>query len=593
MDPEDLSLQVEWGRALAWGKRYYEAAEVLEAALSRDPTSVEIGSELARIYYWAGRLDDADRVLSGIDLDAVEAAEARPLRDDVTAALAPLESEEEAEGEPADSSYSSSLEQAVRALEEEDYAAAALLYEEALRETPGDTATWRAYADLLQYRLDDLEGARGALLGLEELGASDPTLQYRLARLELWTGRNDAAKVRLQNLQADLEAGPALAAEQDSTQFGTEEAAEIRALLGDLYRWARNRALAGEAYESALRVDSTNPRAEAGLRELGAEAARTIEEVEEPGLGGNAYSLMDSDEFSRVDLGAEGVGIDGNWIWGVRTGTRWLRGLEAGGSLGTEQGFFLEMESARWWGWGSVRSGVHLGVEELQPGRRDLTIGGSLFFRDLVGFTTDVRFDHGPAYPLAVTLQSLFARAVQDRLTANVARRMAERWSLSLAGDIGRISSSQSIGTGAESSLRLEGGMSLGRSMNDRLTVGLNTRALTYTRPAPLVDGVRLFWDPRGVVASGLFAQWGRELRNDWSLSARVNPSLAFIDERKGGGYELVPHFSAESGLFHRGRRFISSMDAFYYQGRFDGYRAYGLRLSISARNWFREHGTS
>jgi hypothetical protein len=128
--------------------------------------------------------------------------------------------------------------------------------------------------------------------------------------------------------------------------------------------------------------------------------------------------------------------------------------------------------------------------------------------------------------------------------------------------------------------------------MNDRLTVGLNTRALTYTRPAPLVDGVRLFWDPRGVVASGLFAQWARELRDDWSLSTRVNPSLAFIDERKGAGYELVPHFSAEAGLFHRGRRFISSMDAFYYQGRFDGYRAYGVRLSISARNWFGKRGT-
>jgi tetratricopeptide (TPR) repeat protein len=586
-DPENLSVALEWGRALAWGKEYDQAAEVLEAALFQNPTSAEMGAELARVYYWSGRLDDADRVLNEMDAKALEAAGAGSLRDDVIAARGPVEPEEEAGGEPADSSSFSLLERAALALEEEDYEGASLFLEEALRENPADTATWRAYADLLQYRLEDLDGARAALLEMEKLGVADLTLRYRLARLDLWTGRNDAARVRLEELLAEMEADLAFGEEQDSTRLSGEEAPEIMALLGDIHRWEGNRTLSGERYESALRADSTNLRAEAGLKELEAEAARDIEETERPGLGGNAYSLMDSDEFSRVDLGAQGLGIDGNWIWGVRTGTRWLRGLDPGGGTGAEQGLFLELESARWWGWGSVRSGVHLGVEELRPGRKDLTLGGSLFFRDLAGFTTDVRYDHGPAYPLTVTLQSLFSRAVQDRLTTNLARRFAERWSLSLAGDVGWISSSESSANGGNGSLRLEGGLSLGRSMSDRLTLGLNARALTYSDPAPVVDGVRLFWDPRGVAAGGLFAQWARELRDDWGLSARVNPSLAFIDERMGAGYELVPHVSAEAGLSHRGRRFFSALDAFYYQGRFDGYRAYGLRLSISARRWF------
>jgi hypothetical protein len=394
-------------------------------------------------------------------------------------------------------------------------------------------------------------------------------------------------------LLGDLETELASAQPEDSTHFGRGEAAEIRALLGDLHRWEGDRTLSGRSYELALKADSTNLRAEAGLRELEAEAAREVEEIERPGLGGNASSLMDSDEFSRVDLGVEGVGIDGNWVWGMRTGTRWLRGLDLVGAPGAEQGLFLELESARWWGWGTVRSGVHLGMEELRPGRKDLAFGASLRFTDLFGFRTDLRYDHGPAYPLTSTLQSVLAETVQDRLTTTLARRIGARWSLSMAGDAAWISSHEVSGAGGGQSLRVEGGLSLGRSMNDALVVGLNTRALAYTRPAPVMDGIRLFWDPRGVVAGGVFAQWTREVRDGWRLNTRFNPSLAFIDERRGAGYDIVPHLSAEAGLSHIGSRFLTNLDAFYYQGRFDGYRAFGLRLSFSARDWFGRWGPS
>jgi hypothetical protein len=125
--------------------------------------------------------------------------------------------------------------------------------------------------------------------------------------------------------------------------------------------------------------------------------------------------------------------------------------------------------------------------------------------------------------------------------------------------------------------------------MTDELILGVNGRAAAYTEASPVLDDLRLFWDPRGVFAGGLYAQWDRDLDDSWNLRARLNPSLAFIDERTRRGFQAVPHLSAEAGLSYQTERFRTNLDAFYYQGRFDGYRAYGLRLSVSARDWFRK----
>jgi hypothetical protein len=96
-----------------------------------------------------------------------------------------------------------------------------------------------------------------------------------------------------------------------------------------------------------------------------------------------------------------------------------------------------------------------------------------------------------------------------------------------------------------------------------------------------------LFWDPRGLFAGGIYAQFDRSVGERWAIRSRLNPSFALVDERVTSGYEGVPHFSAEAGLSRQGDRFQASLDAFYYQGRFDGYRAYGLRFSVSAIGGF------
>lgn len=593
--PGDMAMALEWARALSWGKDYEGAAGVLTSALAVEPESAELRAELAQVFYWSGHLGEAAEILSRMDQDALDRTGAVRLKSDVMAALAPPEAEEAA-GDPLPAT---ALQRAVTAVAEEDYEEAARLYAEALRESPGDTAAWRAYADLLQFGLEDEEGAREALLRLEALGAGDTALRFRLAQLDVWTGRNGEAMERFRSLLAEIEMAAPPVEPGDTAGMGPEDAAEVRALLGDLQRWEGQRVLSGESYRAALGADGANERARAGLKELLAEADRVIGEEESPRVGGNALTLVDSDEFSRVDLGAEAVRVDGSWVWAVRTGSRWMGGFDLGGLEREERGWYLELEPARWWRMGTVRTGVHLGLEQVRPDATDIAYGASLRLAELWGFRTDLRYDHGPAYPITVTLQSVFAKVVQDRFAANLARRVGDRWSLSLAGDAALLGAVDAEGPAGGSSngdvddrsLRLEGGMSLGRSLTPSLTLGVTARALAYTGPSPVVDGLRLYWDPNALFSGGLFAQLEKDLAPAWTLRGRVNPSLAFIDERSRRGFERVPHFSAEAGLSYLGGRFRATVDAFYYQGRFDGYNAYGLRVGLGAWDGFGKRG--
>jgi len=585
--PSDASLALEWGQALAWTKDYGGAAEVLSRGLAADSSSVDLRIALSQVYYWSGQLDAADEVLAILDDETLRTSGGLPLKREILAALTP------AEPPPAGAADTAlpltTWEKIAAARAEEDYGSAAALFQEILRETPGDTTAWRAYADVLQFGLEDLEGARSALLSLAALAPDDPALQFRLGQLEIWTGRNQEASRRLETLLAALRNAPVQEAPQGRRPFASAEIAEVTALLGDLRRWSGERALSGDTYRMALQEDPANVRALEGLAEVETEAADDIENLEEPGVGGNAYSLTDSDDFTRLDLGVAGKTIQEHWVWGFRTGTRWLGGFDLSSTKETDQGLFLELESARWWRWGTLRTGLHLALEENPSGSTDLAFGASVHLGDLAGFRTDLRYDHGPAYPITMTLQSVYNGVTQDRITANLSRGLGRRWSVSLAGDAAWLQPGAAGGRTPEGSLRLEAGGSLGRFMTDHLVLGLNARALSYSRPSPVVDDLRLFWDPDGLVSGGVYAQWDRDLAASLNFRARVNPSLAFIDERVSSGFELVPHVSAEAGLSHGGSRIRTTLEGFYYQGRFDGYKAYGVRLSFTARDWFRK----
>jgi tetratricopeptide (TPR) repeat protein len=569
--PGDATLRLEWARALAWNQRYDEAANVLEPALESTPEAVDLRVEMARILHWEGRAVQADALLEGLDLSSLEASGAIALQIDIKRALAPV-NEEPVDNEQPEPEPPTLLERAEAAAAAGDYPLAAELLAEAVRRDPTDRAALGAYADVLQYHLEDLEGAREVLLRLEAMGETDAEMRLRMARLAIWTGRNDEAADRLEALLPELD--PA-------------GRAEVHVLLGDLHRWAGRRREAGAEYHAALELDIINDKAHNGLAALAEAERKDIEEVERARLGGNAFSLADSDEFQRLDLGVEGVGIDGTWVWGVRTGMRHIGGLGLASESGAEQGIFLESEVARWWGWGTVRTGVHVGLEEVRVGQRDLSFGASLRWPDVLGFRADVRYDHGPAYPLVITLQSVFADLIQDRLQIGLNRTLGERWSLSLLTDAARLTPDRQQVAAAEASTRLEQGASLGRQVSGALVLGFNARALTYTSASPASpEGSRLFWDPERMISTGVFARLDRDLTEQWKVRAQVNPSLAFLDERGPAGFERVPHFSTELGVTYRGSRLRTDLDAFYYQGRFDGYRAYGIRLSFSTAAW-------
>ncbi|MEJ2205396.1 MAG: tetratricopeptide repeat protein [Gemmatimonadota bacterium] len=222
---DEAALRLEWARALAWHRKYDEAAQVLEPALANDPEAVDLRVEMARILHWEGRAVQAEALLDGLDRSALEINGATALHADIKRALAEPAQGPVDDGEPPPPPDALTLtEQAEAAFAAGEYRHAAELLAEAIRRNPTDRVALRAYADLLQYHLEDPEAAREVLLRLEQLDdGSDSALRLRIAKLDVWTGRNEEATERLEALLPDVEWG---------------ERAEIHALLGDLHRWA-------------------------------------------------------------------------------------------------------------------------------------------------------------------------------------------------------------------------------------------------------------------------------------------------------------------------------------------------------------------
>jgi thioredoxin-like negative regulator of GroEL len=577
--PADVALALESAQALAWGRHYEDAAEILAGILRSHPDQSEARVELARAYYSAGRLEDARAALDALPPDELATLGAEQLQTDIVAALTPPPAPEPPEPSLTD--------RAEEALGKGEYRTAANLYAQALEATPADTALIRTYADVLQYRLEDMEGARESLLRLESDRPGDANVSFRIAQLQAWTGRTQEATRRLEQLILAQAAADATAA-----QPSLPRRAEERALLGDLYRWDGLRVLSAATYERALVDDSSNVAAREGLETLRSDVDKQVEAEENPRLGTAVSSYSDSDEFTRLDLALEGVALDGTWVVGARSGSRILRGNGLDGLTGSERGLFADVQLGRWWRWGTIRTSLRLGMERFPVEGTDATVDASLLFDQPGSFRTQLEYQRGPAYPVTVTRSSLVAGVGMDRLTLTAARQLFGPWSLTLSGDVTRLSAPDAASwPDAKSSTRIDGSVSLGRSMSPGLIVGVAGEALTYTDAAPVSDAVRLFWDPRAVYSLGVYTQWSRSLGERWDLSGRVAPSFALIDERTRAGFDRVPHISADAGLTYHGGGLSTKLDLFYYQGRFDGYRAYGARLSVSATDLFHRGG--
>jgi tetratricopeptide (TPR) repeat protein len=540
--------------------------------------------ELARIHYYTGRLEEAERILGELTAAELVSADAVTLLADVRRALAPPADPALEDPEPV--APPTLLELAIGAREDDDFERADSLFRAALDERPEDPDAWQAYADFLQYEMQDLAGALEALEAVERLTlGADPALQHRMALLEIWTDRLDAARARLEALLALLDARAARAgpvADTTAAAPAVVTKADVLALLGDLDRWSGARLGAVGRYEAALEEEPEHPSAREGLDLLRAEVDRLILETERPRLGAIASTLADTDDFVRVDLGGEWAGVRGDWVWSARAGNRWLEGVDLGGGLTDGQGLFTELEGGRWWRWGTVRTGAHLGVQTLRTDRTDPSLGASARLLGPSGRRTELRVDHEPAYGVTNTLQAVLADVRQDEVTVSHAQPLGERWS---AAATAQAASLDHHGLDADRNLRLSGGASVGRGVASGLVVGVAARALRYMDAAPDATGVALYWDPELSLSVGPYAQYSRALGTWWEMSARLNPGVGWIEERGGAlGAQTVPDLSATLGLAREGARYRSALELFYGQGRFSGYRSFGASLSFSVR---------
>jgi thioredoxin-like negative regulator of GroEL len=580
--PADTALVLEWAQALSWLKRYDEAERVLRSGLASAPRSVVLRGELARVYYYTDRLRDAESMLGGMTATELAAADAVQLLRDVRAALVVPEAPPPYVPPPL-----SLLERAVAAREADDFEAARTLFAEALREKPDDPAIWLAYANFLEYELNDFEGARTALLEVQRRTAPDRELQFRLSVLEAWTNRRVEAMTRLESL---LVVAETVTVRPGSVQADSAAVmvASVRAVMGDLHRWDGDRFGARDLYLEALASDSANRRALDGMNEVRLDVARVIDAVEGPRAATHVFGLGDSEDFGRFDVTGEWIGARGNRVWGVVAGRRRLSGRNLERALDERAGSFIELNPALWWRLGTLRASAHLGVQTVGVGSPDVSYGAGFRWRTVNGATLNAEYRHEPAYQFAPTLQTVMADVVLDRFVVSYDRALGRRWYGSMQADVGRLDPTGL--PGASPTTRVQAAATAAFALSSRWSFGWTSQAATFSDPAPVIDSVRLFWDPYKVATGGPFARMQGKLGEQWDASARVNPGFALIDERSPTGVrtrlQRVPQLAAEVGLEYQGRRFRAAIDVFYAQARVDGYQTLGARVSLSGSSW-------
>lgn len=569
--PTDLVLRHEFARALAWSERYEEAAEEYNALVAEAPGSAVYRMEFGRTLYWAGRAGEAARILADLPEGSPEWSETTELRARLAAQLAAeegppepaVQTAREGDGVPrtAADSAEDRLRRAREALAAGELERAREEYRAAAEMRPEDAELWREWADVLQYRLEDMEGARAALLHLAEFVDLQPEERLRLARLHAWTGREDRA---LAEVTALLQEEP--------------EQAEAWALRGDLQRWRGNRHEAARAYERALTLSPQVEGAGDGLAAVREETERAVASRERVGIGPELQLFRDSEGYRRLDLSGRWSALHPNGALVARTGYRRLEGFGLGGARQVEEGAFGEVELSRWWREGSLRAAVSGGAERMEPFGVEPTFGLSLETRSPSGFSLEAAYHHGAAYPLATTLESVVEAVRADELRVAANHDLGRGWSAGASGE------AASLRGGGTDNWRLGGGVSLFRRITPAFRLGVSSQLLGYADAAPVPATRRLYWDPRSYWATVAILELSLPERNGWSAYGGLRPGIAVVEERAPGEPGTVPQLSTEAGLRYRSDRFSLSTDAFYLRGREGDYNAFGIGTTFSVR---------
>lgn len=564
---DDFQSRLALARLLRDRGRTDEAMAQYRALSARRPGDWALRLEEARALLWAGRPGAARDVLALLPDSLRGRPDARRLTAAVDSALTPP-SPAVAAAEPA--RPTTTLERARAAAAHDSLALASSLYADRVRRHPGDADAWKAWADLLELRMRDYDGAAKALGRWIELTGGDAATRVRLARLQSWAGHQDAARATLE----------ALVARRPGR-------ADAWAWLGDVRRYQGDRPGAAEAYDRALALDPGSERARSGRQRLAALTEQVLAAREPRRVGPDGSLFLDSDHFRRVDAAAFGRARSGSLVLEGRAGYRFLHGRTLGGPLAERslQGVFADVDLARWWRQATVRTSVSLGLEDLEVLGTRPHWGAGLEIPDLDGAALSATYQHEPAYPLTRTLESVLEPVTADQLSLSLYRPLGGAWSLLVSSDLALLSAAPA------DNVRVAASITLRRRVTAWLTAGYVSRWVGFGSPAPVVGGTpggtpgrRLYWDPSSFWSHQLLLEAGTAPGSrGWGAHLGLRPGFAFLDER-GLTSTTVPQFELDADLERSGPWGDVTASLFYGRAREGGYHSFGGQLGLRVR---------
>jgi len=546
-NPDDVGLRLELARTLLWDEQYVEAIALYRELAREDRGSLPIRLELAQALYWDGQPEEAFGLLSGY-----------PSHDSGWVTVDSLLAEIVPQVAPPGPTFAELIQQAI---DDGDLSLANDLYSRMLLRTPIDSERWNDWVDFLQYQLEDLEAARAALIARDATTGLDPDQRFRLAQLHVWTTREEMAIAELQSL---LSLDP--------------DRAEAWALLGDLYRWEGDRIRAWDAYNQALALSPDNEDALTGIREIRAQVDQEIGERDYTGVDPQVAYFGDSDDYRRLDIGAQ---VSKRWYTAVlvlRAGYRYLDGPEASAESGAERGPFAELEIVRWLRLGTVRTSVTAGVQQLEAFGNEPSINAQIEIPNANGTALQASYSHGPAYTHTATLGSVLEGVRSDDIQVSAYRGLGDRWSVAGAATV------VSLRGGGVNNWRLSGAATATGQFTNVFRAGATSRILTHTEAAPTLDNRRLYWDPYAFWTNSLFFEARTPEGETWFVFGRLTPGVALANERDTPGTEWVPQLGTEAGAGYETGMFLVEADAGYYRGRAGDYDSFAANLRFSIR---------
>ena len=574
--PGDHSVRLEHAIVLVRARRPGEGESEFRRVLAGSE-SVRARLELARLLHARGEVEEAIELVAGIPSGTPQAAEVAALSRELAAALPlPERTEERADAafvteatasaiEPAaatepDTSYDP-LADARKAVSDGDLESARIFYLAALEEHPEDGPLLIEWSEVLQFHLEELDGALDALVNAARIVSLTTSERFRLAQLLIWTGSEEAAEPELRAVVA-----------LDPSHGGAW------GLLGDVLRWQARRRESADAYRHALDVDPTEPVAIAGRALLTEDTERAVALIDGRRANPVLSFVADSDGFRRVEARAYASMLPFPEVVELLLGFRRLEGFDLAGLAASDNGAFAEGTIARWWGEGSFRASATIGAERSALRGAEGVFGLGFQARDLRGWNLEASFRSAPGHTLTSTFESLAAGTRAERLGLDYYHGLPA--GLEMSGTIEGVR----LRGGSAASLRLASGIAVTRVLGDWLRAGVSSRYLTYSKAAPIPANRRLFWDPELYWSTGVLFELRTPTPTPTSrLSAyvRATPGIALARERDTVGEVWVRQLESEAGFRIRSGSFAIAVDGFFARGRAGEYTSHGVSIGV------------